>query len=462
MNLKMYLILFLSVAFILVGCPKDEDDTPDPQAPTEDNASGTFTSDQEGVIETPAGARIYVPEGAVPRQANGQPSTMVFSIESYEDASITPPPGETMDSRLYRLGPEGFVFERQVTVEIPLLDERDPGDMEVNLYRVNPETGLTELFAGDYHADTRTVSAQTYHFSPWFLSCRPLDPEGVGCTWVQNNSVKWVSVCAVPDSLRYPARDAQWIAAEGLQSFWAPWNHNIGVSNSGQMWMPQGWYRICVTYHHQPGDHDTMYTHRWLPDQLVVDNAARPSWNGLHNYDCTTLEIGGDGIGAQYTDGRCDCVPLPTTPVGTGDIQVTLTWFNHLPLDLDLWVMDPDSETCYYGNNPSSSGGVLDRDNLCSNYENGRPENIFWTSSPPNGEYVVIVDWYSDCGNDIPSQSINVRTVVQGTTRTFSRTIQNDERLEVTRFNVTGSTVNFLPARPGGANYTNVIRKEKN
>lgn len=224
--------------------------------------------------------------------------------------------------------------------------------------------------------------------------------------------------------------------------------------------MPQGWYHICVTYSHDPSEHDPIYTHRWLTSQYVVDNAARPSWNGLHNYDCTELTVGGDGIGAEYTDGRCDCTPVPTTPVGTGDIQVTLTWFNSLALDLDLFVLDPDSEYCYYGNNPSSSGGVLDRDNLCGNYENGRPENIYWTSSPPVGEYVVFVDWFSACGNDIASQAVNVRTVVRGTTRTYSATVPQDGNIEVARFNFSGTTVTYLPPR-ADSQIANLERKPK-
>jgi hypothetical protein len=48
------------------------------------------------------------------------------------------------------------------------------------------------------------------------------------------------------------------------------------------------------------------------------------------------------------------------------------------------------------------------------------------------------------------AQSINVRTVVSGTTRTYNTTIGVDEDMkEIVRFNFSGGVVTFLPARPG-------------
>ncbi|MBU1920496.1 hypothetical protein KKG66_06595, partial [bacterium] len=428
---------------------------------------GAVTSEQETTIETPAGARIYVPEGAVPRLENGNPGTIVFSIEADNESTITPPNNDEMGSSVYLFGPDGFVFEHAVTVEIPLTEGLEPGDKEVNLYRINQTTGEAEYFAGTYHTDRRTVSTQTFHFCPFFLGLNEGgDPRATGCTWVKNNSDKWITLCAVVDSLKYPEVDAGWMPAEGLTSAWAPWNHNIGVTDEGEWWMAQGWYKVCVTYYHDPGEHDPIYTHRWLPGQLIVDNAARHSWSGIANWDCTQLEVGGNGINdTGIQDGRCDCTPQPTVPVGTGDIQVTLTWWNQNSLDLDLWVTDPTGERCYYGNGQAPSttttGGQLDRDNLCSNYENGRPENIYWTTTPPAGEYIVEVDWFSSCGHDHGSQAINLRTVVGGTTRTYSSTVGVDETVEVCRFTISGGAATFADGQ-GKVDRRNVDRPAKN
>ena len=398
MKFKKFIVFGLAVALLGFGwsCDKDDDDNTEPE-PTqqEDNASGAVSSGSEDTtIETPAGAKIIVPQGSVPTLENGSPGTIVFSIEADNEASFTVPNGGEMGSSVYLFGPDGFVFEHAVTVEIPLAEGVEPGDQEVNIYRINQTTGEPEYFAGTYHTDRRSVSVQTHHFCPFFLGLNSSgDPRATGCTWVTNNSDKWISLCAVPDSLKYPEVDGGYMPEEGLTCSWAPWNHDIGVTNEGEWWMAQGWYKVCVTYSHDAG---LSHTHRWLTEQLIVDNAARHSWTGIANWDCTQLEIGGEN--GSELDGRCDCTPVPTVPVGTGDIQVTLTWWNENALDLDLWVTDPTGEKCFYANGQApgvtTTGGQLDRDNLCSNYENGRPENIYWTTTPPAGEYIVEVDWF--------------------------------------------------------------------
>lgn len=465
--MKFKKIIVFGIALALLGfawsCDKDDDNSEPTPTQQEDNASQAVTSDQEAIVETPAGARIYVPEGAVPRLGNGNAGTVVFSIETANESNITPPNGDEMGSSVYLFGPDGFVFEHAVTVEIPLAEGIEPGDKEVNLYRINQTTGEPEYFAGTYHTDRRTVSTQTFHFCPFFLGLNEGgDPRATGCTWVKNNSDKWITLCAVLDSLKYPQVDGGWMPEEGLTSAWAPWDHNIGVTDEGEWWMAQGWYHVCVTYYHDITEHDPPYTHRWLPDQLVVDNSARHSWNGLANWDCTQLEIGGNGItDTGIQDGRCDCTLNPTVPVGTGDIQVTLTWWNENSLDLDLWVTDPNGEVCAYWNTLSSSGLSLDRDNLCGNYENGRPENIYSTVAPLAGEYKVEVDWFSGCGYDHGSQAISLRTVVGGTTRTYSSTVGVDETIEVCRFTHNGETATFAEGR-GLVDRNDVPRPAKN
>ena len=420
-----------------------------------DEATGSFNSTQSGYVETPGGARVYVPVGAVPNLENGDPGTIVFSIESDPGFTVTPPAGETMASQVYMFGPEGFNFASGVTIEIPIMDGVNPE--EVSLYRVDPTSGGIEYYCGTYDTTRGTVKVQTYHFSPWFLTNRLEDQQGNGCAWVTNNSDKWITLCVTNYELAFPEHDSQWVPAGGWVSYWAPWDHDIGVTNEGEWWLPQGTYTVCIAYSHDAG---LSHVHRIADQQLVIDNPAHGTWTNLQNWDCTDFEVGGEN--GTEIEGNCDCTPVPTIPVGTGDVQVTLTWFNESSLDLDLWVTDPTGEMCYYGNNPSSTGGVLDRDNLCGNYENGRPENIYWTSSPPAGEYIVEVDWFYDCGNGLTGQAFNVRTVVQGVTQTFSSSVTPEtQTVEVARFTVTGGSVIFAQGQ-GPVDRRDVPRPEKN
>jgi hypothetical protein len=96
------------------------------------------------------------------------------------------------------------------------------------------------------------------------------------------------------------------------------------------------------------------------------------------------------------------------TSLGTGDLQVTLTWDTGIPeppdeevkqtaVDLDLWVTEPDNTEVYYGN-PIGPTATLDHDNT---YGFG-PENIFVAPGmAADGTYDVNVDYYS--GEEFPT-----------------------------------------------------------
>lgn len=450
MHTKRYLVLLLVAAALTIGCPKDDDSEDNPPA-AEDNASGSVTSTTSGTIETQLGAQLVVPVGAVPLTESGAVGTMVFSIELNNDIGVTVPDGENKISDVYQFGPDGFTFARPVEVAVPVPGEGDPG--ELSLWRRNPTTGTPEYFSSQYDAATRTVRAQTYQLSPWFITGHDVQDDASGCLHVTNTGTSWLNVCVETVQLEYTGQSS-WIPEAGQGIMYAPFG-TIGWASEGNWYLPQGTYTFCLQRESEinPGTY-----HHIISDVINISSA----WH-YNSPTCANLSS------SNFVDavaGRCECVPNATSSVGTGDIQVTLTWYNASALDLDLWVQDPTGDWCYYGNgqapNVTATGGQLDRDNLCGNYENGRPENIYWTTAPPAGEYVVAVDWFSGCGLEQGAQPVNVRTVVAGTTRTFNATINVDEQMkEITRFSISGSTVTFLPARPG-VHYSNVVRPAKN
>ena len=398
-----------------------------------DQASGSVQTGESGTVTTPDGAQIIVPEGAVPAMADGSPATIVFSIEEDMGFTPTPPNGETVATSVYRFGPEGFVFAQPVEIAVPV-----PSGTPDNyvMYRVNPTTQQLENMGARYDSTTHTLRAQTVAFSPYFGATRPAVSTAAGCLHVVNlNHDYWVRICVNTFQLTYPDQDLASMPDYGLGGLWAPLGH-IGWASEGNFYMPQGSYNLCVQYGEDQNPNH--YSH-YLTDVTISE-----AWHYLEHPQCQDFTVGSP---VSPDTGMCVCIPTPSVPVGTGAIQVTLTWFNEQSLDLDLWVTEPSGERCYYGNPTTATGGQLDRDNLCGNYINGRPENIFWLTNPPVGEYIVEADWYSDCGNGIASQPIQLRTVVQGNTHTYTPTINNGETLEVVRFNVVGpNQVVFEPS----------------
>jgi hypothetical protein len=84
--------------------------------------------------------------------------------------------------------------------------------------------------------------------------------------------------------------------------------------------------------------------------------------------------------------------------VGTGDVQVSVSWSG--ASDVDLRVMDPSGDLVYFGNPASASGGALDLDsNAGCTLDNVNSENIVWPAGhAPHGDYKVMLAYHDDCG----------------------------------------------------------------
>lgn len=133
--------------------------------------------------------------------------------------------------------------------------------------------------------------------------------------------------------------------------------------------------------------------------------------------------------------------PQPTpTPVvlGTGDVQITLTWQS--VNDLDLHVTDPAGEVIYYGNRASASRGTLDVDAnaACNNVTNRPVENIYWPSGlAPEGEYILQVHYFDICQPE-STTPFTVRLLVNGQEQVFESVAQSKgDLLTVTIFTFT-------------------------
>ena len=86
--------------------------------------------------------------------------------------------------------------------------------------------------------------------------------------------------------------------------------------------------------------------------------------------------------------------------VGTGDVQVSVSW--DTLADVDLHVVEPSGEEIFYGNPVSGTGGTLDLDSNADCSADGVDnENITWpVGQAPRGSYTVRVDYYSACQSD--------------------------------------------------------------
>ncbi len=103
---------------------------------------------------------------------------------------------------------------------------------------------------------------------------------------------------------------------------------------------------------------------------------------------------------------------IRVTRVGTGDVQISVSWTG--ASDVDLHVYDPANEEVYFGHKIATSGGTLDLDsNPACVIDNVNNENIVWpTDMAPRGTYRVVVAYYDDCG--VPQSDYVVTVQMKG------------------------------------------------
>lgn len=419
----------------------------------ETSTSLAVGSHEGGVVSSPSGARLDIPPAAVPLTDAGENGTMVFSIEEDTQTTAALPEGFAAAGPVYLLGPAGFNFNHPVILSLPIPAGVDV-DTVVGLAYYDAVAGDWKLAPGAVSAEEREVSVSTVHFSLWTIA------RSTQSAWQRQNG-GWVTISnlhtynaglapGIPDARynRYGVTYGICIVAfapddSNVVARWAPpQDWIISVSDyydAGRRsppprdwWLPAGSYEILeVAFASEINPGDPLYVPR-------RGNSWR-QWGVLRVEPGSRTRFERSAFDAEgwlsWTHERPQCLGVQTTSVGTGDVQITLTWSSND--DLDLHVIDPQGNEIYYANTSVPSGGQLDRDNRCGNMVIGRPENIFWpTGAAPTGEYQVYVKYYGAC--DSPrAVNFTVRIVVSGQTQSYTgRVTSVGEMPLVTTFTV--------------------------
>ena len=116
----------------------------------------------------------------------------------------------------------------------------------------------------------------------------------------------------------------------------------------------------------------------------------------------------------------------------TGEITVSLMWNDYN--DLDLGIHDPSGELVYF-KNKQGRHGELDVDMNVENYDSREPvENIYY-QNPPEGEYTILVQHYSNHNQNPRVMPFTVRLRVGDETTDFDSSVVEEEVKELHVFN---------------------------
>jgi uncharacterized protein YfaP (DUF2135 family) len=72
------------------------------------------------------------------------------------------------------------------------------------------------------------------------------------------------------------------------------------------------------------------------------------------------------------------------------DVRITIDWSSN-ENDIDLWVIDPNGEKCYYKNKRTKMGGKITKD-----FTRGYGPEEFTLKTAKRGFYSIYVNYYSE------------------------------------------------------------------
>jgi hypothetical protein len=100
--------------------------------------------------------------------------------------------------------------------------------------------------------------------------------------------------------------------------------------------------------------------------------------------------------------------PASTEMLVRGDVRINLTWDSDA--DLDLYLVEPDGTTIFFGSPSSNSGALLDQDtNFVCEDNFGTEENITWpTGQPLLGTHTIQVRTWDLCSDGFANWTVTV------------------------------------------------------
>lgn len=132
---------------------------------------------------------------------------------------------------------------------------------------------------------------------------------------------------------------------------------------------------------------------------VVIQHSTRQLDGQQTNIDISVQSATGD-VSVEQS------IAVSSVVVGTGELQVSVSW--DTKTDIDLHLLEPDGTEIYYFTPVSDSGGELDLDsNVLCVFDDINNENItYQNASPPVGEYLVTLAYFSACDEQGPTNYV--------------------------------------------------------
>ncbi|GEM_PF-1806183 len=421
---------FLSATLILsvlLGCFSDEDN---PVAPTAfESAVLRVSSFSSGKAKTSSGYGIEVLAGVVPVRPDGSAAEIVFSIEHPVELPGDLPGDAELAGEVVQFGPESGAFRWPLRILLPYPDEAGPDEFQalhydrmIEQWRAVPVSyldrrrrvlGVDVLELGIYAV--AKMSAQQGEAKPG-LAPGGIEVKGKpGYHYALTVESAHPRDFYRPDVCRLDGQVAGCSMADTGTAFHAR--------------LPQGDYSIRLSRMKAYGVSGLPAIETCLaPVQFRI---ARPvtDWGLASEKGWAVLDV---SQCSGWRDAVPSSWPMPRTLLGTGDLQVTLTWMNtdREVADLDLHLYGPGNLHLYWDRLVSPDSALRFETDWMK--EPGKAvENIYAAGPVKKGTYRVEVQHYSGS-----RMSFRVRVVFSNQVKTSFGMLREKEVRQVVKFEV--------------------------
>lgn len=430
---KFFIILLIcSFSVVINSCDWFTSSTP---TDTSDNPTKEITTDQGGTLKASNGSELLVPGGAVSKNKDGGSGKVIFTIDPdvKESEYPAPIPAEyVLIGKVHHFGPSHFTFQYPITVIMPAKELNDLDGVYIIWY--------SEL-------QTKWV----------IVPISEIDPQGkrIGCAVfelgyfaiVRDKNVKLgvppgseVLVYHKSGGIRFSHPAGGYYYTLFVAAYTPKYQEDIGINPVGStastgsqlgggaprlvthmIGLRPGTYTIVVsrrkagTLMELPGKEE-FYSN---PTVIDVNSFQSIGWETENSFPWSELTLSG----GQWQSGFPSIWPTATVSLGTGELQITLSWTNITTriYTIDIFVYGPNNDGVSW-QKPASNDGSYALDRTSADFNAGYAiRNVYSIKKMPSGTYKVFINIWKKHQGDGP-MPIEVRVIRKGKFEKLIRT----------------------------------------
>lgn len=442
-----YLTLSVFLMFLIQSCDLFKSNN----SPQDDNPnvpSKEMTTDNGGSLKTSTGSEVVVPSGAVSKDQNGNSGKVMFSIETNVPSSEYPaeiPSKYNLIGNVQHFGPSHFIFAYPVKVFLPASSLANLDGVAIIWYS-ETDSKWIEIPYSDIDATNKRLGVSVFELGYFAVVQYKEAPQGVP---MGSEIQEYHRSGGIKMEHSYPN---QYYYTLMVQSFTAKYSEDIGTSYTNytastgsvttgesplsttyMVGLRPGTYVIVVartksgSFFSPPGP--TQYYSN--PITVNVGSFTNTiSWSTSDNSPWATLSLSG----GDWQSGFPTVWPTGTVSLGTGELQITLSWTNTESkiYTIDLFMYGPNNMVVSW-HTPYSADGSAALDRTSTDGVGYAIRNIYSKKKLPSGHYKVYTNIWDITAGSGP-MPIEIQIIKGGKFikkfRTYISTLNYEEYIE--------------------------------